>query len=111
VLAEAILAGDPASYVTRLAAHPIIADYRRVFRMREAASLFRRRHARSSGPSSEPPSTGLLAREAHHALSAGFAWMFSGARVPAPRLVDLALAGAEWWLGRNQVAGEPGGVA
>jgi hypothetical protein len=27
--------------------------------------------------------------------------MFSGARLPAPRAIDLALAGAERWLGRR----------
>jgi len=26
----------------------------------------------------------------------GFAWMFSGARLPLPRLIDLALIGASW---------------
>ena len=36
--AEAILAGAPESYPARLAAHPVIEDYRRVYRLREAAA-------------------------------------------------------------------------
>src|SRR5581483_9806608 len=35
VAAEAILAGAPESYPARLAAHPVLEDYRRVFRLRE----------------------------------------------------------------------------
>ena len=34
--AEAILAGDPASYPARMHAHPVIADYRRIARLRRA---------------------------------------------------------------------------
>jgi hypothetical protein len=46
--AEAILAGDPASYPARLAAHPVLEDYRRVFRLRArppAGSVATRRAA------------------------------------------------------------------
>jgi flavin-dependent dehydrogenase len=38
IAAESILAGAPASYPARLAAHPVIADYRRVFRLRRAVT-------------------------------------------------------------------------
>jgi hypothetical protein len=31
----------------------------------------------------------------HAAISRGFAWMFSGARLPAPRLLDLVLGNGE----------------
>jgi len=104
VLAEAILAGDPASYPARLAAHPVIADYRRVYQLRETGSALvdrgkaRRGDApRRSGPPSALGRTG--ARVGRRAIATGFAWMFSGARLPAPQLVDLVLAGAGRWLG------------
>ena len=109
LLAEAIVAGDPASYPARLAAHPVLADYQRVFRLRETASRLRRRHARSSVTAARPPASGLPARLSRRALSAGFAWMFSGARLPAPRLVDLALDGMDWWLAKRDL--DRGGVA
>ena len=87
-LAEAILARDPASYPARLAAHPVLADYRRVFQLRELGGSMRPR--RSPGVVAA-----ALAGPARRAVASGFAWMFSGARLPAPRLIDLALAGAQ----------------
>jgi hypothetical protein len=38
------------------------------------------------------------------AIATGFAWMFSGARLPAPKLIDLALAVGEKWGRRRQDA-------
>ena len=104
-LAESIAGGDPASYPERLAAHPIMADYRRVFRLREAAGSVRRRF--SSSASAQPTShrRDAVARTARRAVTSGFAWLFSGARLPAPRLIDLALAGADWWLGDGNQQG------
>jgi len=67
-----------------LAAHPVIADYRRVARLRRVAAGRPRRRSRAS-------------RLGRGAVARGFAWMFSGARLPAPRLVDLALAAVERW--------------
>lgn len=102
-LAEAIVAGDPASYPARLAAHPVLADYRRVFRLRETASRLRQRLSRSSSPSRpQSSSSSFLGRQSRRAVSAGFAWLFSGARMPAPGLIDAALNGADWWLARNR---------
>jgi flavin-dependent dehydrogenase len=101
LLAEAILDGEPTSYPARLAAHPVLADYRRVYRLREAASVLRRRFSRSSSAQTTHPSQGLLARTSRSAVSKGFAWLFSGARLPAPRLVDFALDRAEAWLDRE----------
>jgi flavin-dependent dehydrogenase len=104
-LAEAIVAGDPASYPARLAAHPVMTDYRRVFRLREAAGSLRRRYSMpSSSRASRIASAkgGVVSRTGRRAITSGFAWMFSGARLPTPRLVDLALAGAEWWLGYHR---------
>jgi flavin-dependent dehydrogenase len=103
-LAEAILAGDPASYAGRLRAHPVIDDYRRVFRLREAGSALA-----SRGPAPPGRAAGsAAARLGRRSIAAGFAWMFSGARLPAPRLIDLALAGAERWAARGPGHGRPG---
>jgi flavin-dependent dehydrogenase len=92
VLAESILAGDPAGYPARLAAHPVIADYARVFRLRELGGSLRFR-------TKKPPPNGAPRgpRRVDRAVATGFAWMFSGARLPAPRLVDLVLAGLDRW--------------
>ena len=75
IAAEAILASDVASYAARLRAQRVIADYTRVFRLREAV------RSRPKTPS----------RFARRAVARGFAWMFSGARLPAPQVIDLAL--------------------
>lgn len=99
LLAEAIIAGDPASYPARLADHPVLADYRRVLRLREAASRLR---GQSSPATSARPVRGvggLLARRSGHVVCKGFAWMFSGGRLPAPKIVDFALDRTEAWLG------------
>ena len=56
VCAEAILAGAPASYPARLAAHPVIDDYRRVFRLRETAAALARPSAPSRRDGGAPPS-------------------------------------------------------
>jgi hypothetical protein len=101
---EAILAGDPASYPARLRAHPVLDDYRRVYRARHAVSLLRSGHGSNAGNGGNGNGNGnghakqgesRLARYAGSAVATGFAWMFSGARVPAPRLVDLALTAEE----------------
>jgi menaquinone-9 beta-reductase len=105
-LAEAILAGDPASYPARLRAHAVMEDYRRIFRLRQAAIALRRRRSRAratddssaSGASAGLSGSGLRRR----AVATGFAWMFSGAQLPAPRLVDLGLAVADKWLARGR---------
>lgn len=80
--AEAILAGDPSSYAARLARHEVIADYRRVHRLVGAASRLKRRTA---------PSTSLASSVGRYAVARGFGWMFSGAKLPAPRLLDRVL--------------------
>ncbi len=91
--AEAILAGAPAAYPARLAAHPVIQDYRRVFRAVQAAATLVRRAPKGGG--------GTAPRFGRQAVARGFAWMFSGAPLPAPRLVDAALAAAETWTKRR----------
>lgn len=88
-LAEAILDRDAASYPDRLAAHPVIADYRRVFQLRELGGSLRPRNGNRRPPGRVATA---LAGPARRAVASGFAWMFSGARLPAPRLIDLALA-------------------
>jgi len=100
VLAEAILAGAPASYPARLRAHPILADYRRVHRLRQAGIAARL----DGGDGSRGRRTSRASRLGARAVATTFAWMFSGARLPAPRLIDLALAGAERWLDRRDAS-------
>lgn len=99
--AEAILAGAPSSYPARLAANPVIGDYGRVFRLREVAASRSHRASRDrsggKGGSKSPAS-----RLGRRAIARGFAWMFSGARLPAPKLVDIALGLAEWNDNRRQ---------
>src|SRR5450432_1026124 len=73
VLAEAILAGAPASYPARLAAHPIMEDYRRVYRLREAALGLLRRRPETQGRRAPARWSSRLRRRA---VSRGFAWMF-----------------------------------
>jgi flavin-dependent dehydrogenase len=97
MLAESILAGEPASYPARLENHPVLADYRRIFRLREAAASLRRRLPRRA--STRPG--GLVARGTGRAVRSGFAWLFSGARLPAPHLIDFALDRAGAWLGHK----------
>ncbi|HVZ72637.1 MAG TPA: NAD(P)/FAD-dependent oxidoreductase [Polyangia bacterium] len=96
-LAEAILAGDPASYPARLAGHAVLQDYRRLFRLREAtASLLKRRVATT------PARSSAASRLGRRAVARGFAWMFSGAPLPAPRLLDLGLAVVDRWRDRQR---------
>ena len=83
VAAEAILAGDPDGYAARLARHEVIADYRRVHRLVAAASKLKRRAAARPA--------GLPSRAGRYAVARGFGWLFSGAKLPAPRLLDRAL--------------------
>jgi flavin-dependent dehydrogenase len=99
--AEAILAGAPASYPARLAAHPVIDDYPRVYRLREAAAALARPSPTAPRDGRAPRSgrrrSRSAARVSGRAIATGFAWMFSGARLPAPKLIDLALAVGEKW--------------
>jgi menaquinone-9 beta-reductase len=83
--AAAILAGDVAGYPQRLARHPVIADYHRVHRVMGAARAWLDRRGAPRG-TARPPS-----RLASYAVARGFGWMFSGAALPAPRLLDRVL--------------------
>jgi len=74
---EAIAAGDAPSYVARMTAHPVFADYRAIHRLREAgASLLRR------APGISIPLPAAARRAAAWAVSRGFVWMFTGAPLP-----------------------------
>ena len=90
---EAVVAGDPASYSARLLAHPLVADYRALVRLRDAGARMRQRAAgalgagrvpRSLAPLSRavPRSLGPLSRPMSWAIARGFAWMFTGAPLP-----------------------------
>ena len=101
LLGEAIVAGDPAGYPERLRDHPVIVDYRRIHRVRVAVSALRRPGSGAGGANGSNGSNGAghrgrlregASRLTARAIATGFAWMFSGARLPAPRLVDLALS-------------------
>ncbi|HTR55086.1 MAG TPA: FAD-dependent monooxygenase [Kofleriaceae bacterium] len=81
--AEAILANDADGYAARLARDEVLADYLRVHRVLAAAPTMTRRAA-----AARPSVSGKIRR---YAIARGFAWMFSGARLPAPRLVDRLL--------------------
>jgi len=83
-LAEALVAGEPASYVDRLRRDPVLADYRRVHDAMALASAVRRRWPSAT--------TKRRSRLGGAAVARGFAWMFSGARLPAPWLLDRLLA-------------------
>src|SRR3569623_1255127 len=66
-------------------AHPSLSDFRRVHLLLELA-----RRARGNGPTrpDAKPKTNKLARRA---MAQGFAWMFSGARLPMPRVIDAVM--------------------
>ena len=104
--AEAILAGAPADYPARLAAHPVLADYRRVCARHCGAAA----RARATASSDRAPS--IAAAEAPRALLAGAPGQralsptaspgCSRARgCPRRRLIDVGLDGAERWLARG----------
>jgi hypothetical protein len=61
----------------------VVADYRRVATALTAVRKLRDRLP-ARAPAARPPFTDA-------AIARGFAWMFSGARLPAPRLFDLVL--------------------
>jgi menaquinone-9 beta-reductase len=82
--AESIASGRPEAYPAQLARHPVLADYRRVYQAVETV-----RRARSRLPRGRAvPGAGVLSRPL---VARAFAWMFSGARLPAPYLIDRLL--------------------
>jgi len=83
ILGEALVAGEPASFVERLRRDPVLADYRRVHAAMAAARAARRRWP-AAARHELPFARGAIVR--------GFAWMFSGKRLPAPALLDRLLA-------------------
>lgn len=71
--AQAITTGT--SYIDRLRADPLLDDYRRVHRLVELGR--KRRNSKGKLP--------------RYPAARAFAWLFSGARLPAPRLIDFVL--------------------
>jgi flavin-dependent dehydrogenase len=98
VLAEAILDEDAANYPQRLARHPVIADYQRVFRVREAAALFRKKGSPQSTKPNGKTENGFVTNHARKWVAWGFGWLFSGKALPTPQLIDWVLTGTEMWL-------------
>lgn len=84
VAAQAILADDAVGYPARLAAHEVIADYRRVHRVMRAAGRLKRGNTSTSVSS-------LTSNLSRYAVARGFGWMFSGTKLPVPRLLDRVL--------------------
>src|SRR5690606_38012976 len=82
VLGEAIASGEAAMYRVLLWQHPLIADYRRTYRLVEAGRRLKRKS--TSKPAKRAPRGDRL-------VARGFAWMFSGSRLPAPRIIDFVL--------------------
>ena len=76
--AEAILADDADGYARRLARDELIADYQRVHGLVAAAAAVTAR-------------PGTRSRVGRYVVARGFAWMFSGAKLPVPRVLDRLL--------------------
>ena len=79
-------------------------------RLRETAAAFARPSAparRDGGGARRARARRLLSapRLRGRAVATGFAWMFSGARLPAPALIDLALASANSGAGAARTEG------
>ncbi|MEO8703951.1 MAG: NAD(P)/FAD-dependent oxidoreductase [Kofleriaceae bacterium] len=81
--AEAIIANQPATYPANLARDRVIADYRRVHQLMGAAKKLKNRLPQRAAKPAGSLQRKLVAR--------GFAWMFSGAPLPAPRILDYML--------------------
>jgi flavin-dependent dehydrogenase len=81
--AEAILAGDPQSYATRLGNDRLISDYRRTYRLMELGRKMKKNGNGNGKPNTGSPFDRFVART--------FAWTFSGSRLPAPRVIDFVL--------------------
>jgi flavin-dependent dehydrogenase len=95
--AEAILSGAPATYPARLRRDPVLADYRRVHAAMAAVQKLRSRFTPLTNPLAGlagrflPSAAGPAQASGGAPIARGFAWMFSGAKLPAPRLIDLLL--------------------
>jgi len=81
--AEAIIAGAPASYRSRLSRHPVIRDYDLLYRLRERGSSTRDRSRASGRRIPSIPAPAFVGRLGRSAVASGFAWMFSGRPLPA----------------------------
>ena len=80
--AESIL--DGGDYRARLREHPLLADYRRVHQLLELAR-------KAKKPANGKPGNAKPGKLGRRAMAQGFAWMFSGARLPMPRVIDAVM--------------------
>ncbi len=85
--ADAILAGDPASYRGRLARDPVLSDYDLYYRLRMAGSRLK---DRASGRVRRSPiqAPAFFTTMLGTAVAHGFAWMFAGRPVPGRRALQ-----------------------
>lgn len=88
VAAEAILDGAWQRYPERLRAHPLFVEYRRVHRVVELGRALKARLTRRTRRAIVAPALRPTRALTGYAVARGFAWMFSGRPLPAPRLVD-----------------------
>jgi menaquinone-9 beta-reductase len=93
--AEAILDGDAPSYQRRLQEHPILQDYELLYRLREAGSSLKR------GAGAAAPRLPLVRDLSRSATAHGFAWLFSGKRVPAGRTLGRLVSAAQTMTRRS----------
>ncbi len=80
--ADAILAGDPASYRQRLRSHPVLQDYDLYYRLRMAGSRLKERASGRRSPIGPPAFVTTLLNAA---VARGFGWMFAGRPVAGRR--------------------------
>lgn len=86
--AEAILAGAPRDYRTKLESHPVMRDYALAYDLLQAGIALRDKFA-SSGPRLTLPKR--LTKASQAATAKGFAWMFSGNPIPYARTLRSVL--------------------
>ncbi len=88
--AEAVLAGDVASYRARLKSHPVARDYTAIYYLREAGAALAKR---STSPR-RPRLPAAVTDAGSSMVASAFAWMFAGKALPAARIVGVAAKSA-----------------
>ena len=100
--ADAIIAGSPASYTTRLRSHSLFREYSTLWRLRDTGGALRGGEKNSSrseaqeGPEMDRPQ-GPASAALGWAIARGFAWMFAGRPLPGHRVIDPFVRFARRW--------------